>query len=77
MSRFAKFANTEFKPFKHAYTLYTVEGKHNSIYVESNTYGDEKAMTYHFNDAWEIEDTEGSACFSDDFETMLINHLSK
>ena len=63
--------NTEFKPFKHSYTVYTVANP-KAIYIESNIHGDEKAVTYYFNDAFEIEDEEGSFSPSDAFEAAVI-----
>ena len=75
MSKFATLNDTPFKPFKHTYTLYTVEGSPDALYVESDTFGDEKAQTYYFDENFKIVDQEGSAIFSDAFEDELIRHI--
>ena len=74
MFNLSKFDNTAFKPSKHAYTLYAVANKPQSIYVESDIFGDERSATYHFDDWLNIDDSEGF-CFSDKFEDALIKHL--
>jgi len=71
---FSRFNKTAFNPFGHEYTLYTCAGRPLSIYVESDTQGDERAATYHLTGDGEIEDNEGFP-FSDKFESALLAHL--
>ena len=72
---FSKFDNTPFCPSKHSYTLYSVDGDTNSIYIESDIHGDELAIKYTFDDEGELLDCKGSACFSDAFSNALAHHI--
>lgn len=61
-----------FKPKGHAYTVHAVNGCDHGIYIESNTFGEDRCVTYYFDAEYDIIDQEGSLVPSDKFDSAVV-----